>query len=134
MNAKEWRDFILGTISGVERHLSRVAPKSAGLQLTEIHEQVKRAKTARARKSCERELDNLGESTPYFRGAVRRHIGEQMDIAIDKIENATKAMIKLARVSGKHDAANRISKSLRKFRKNRQKPIYKPLKHSRHAS
>lgn len=133
MTPREWKDFIIGTIDGVERQLRSSTPKSARLQLAELRECARKATTAKARKSCERRLDRLGESTPFFRGAVRRHIGEAADIVVDETERAIEAMAKLAHARGNKKAERGIHKVLADFRKKRSKPIYKSIHSARRA-
>jgi len=127
MTPREWKDFAIGLIDGLERQLSSSAPKTARLQLAELRECASKATTAKARKSCERRLDRLSESTPFFRGAARRHIGGQADLAIDGTERFIESMIKLAHVQGKKEAERGMRKILADFRKKRRKPIYKPI-------
>ena len=117
MTRREWKDFAIGLIDGLERQLSSSAPKAARLQLAEIRECASRATTAKARRLCERRLDRLGESTPFFRGAVRR----------DGYERLIESMAKLAQAHGKKEAERGIHKILADFRKKRRKPIYKPI-------
>jgi hypothetical protein len=124
---QEWKDFIIALIDGLERQLCRSAPKAARLQLEKLRECASKASTAAARKSCERKLDRLTESTPFFRGAARRYVGERADIAIDGVERVLEGMIKLARVQGNKKAVRGIAKILADFRVKRRKPIYKPI-------
>jgi hypothetical protein len=72
-------------------------------------------------------VDRLGESTPFFRGAVRRHIGEAADIAIDGYEALMETFLKIARARGNKKAVRGITKILADFRKKRRKPIYKSI-------
>jgi hypothetical protein len=127
MTSREWRNFASELIDGLERQLCSSAPKRAKLQLAELRECASKATTAKARKAWERRCDRLGESTPFFRGAVRRHIGEQMDIAIDGMDGAIEAMAKLAKAQGNTKAERGIAKTLADFRKKRRKPVYKPI-------
>jgi hypothetical protein len=99
--------------------------------LAELRECASKATTVKARKSCEQRLDKLVERTPFFRAAAWRHVGERADIAIDGIERSVEGMINLARVRGDKKAERRIAKMLADFRKNRRKPIYKPIKKDR---
>jgi hypothetical protein len=133
MTSREWKDFIIGLIDGVERQLSSSTPKAARSQLAELRECAKKAKTARARKLCERRVDRLGESTPFFRGAVRRHIGEAADIVVDETERAIEAMARLAHARGNKKAERGIHKILADFRKKRRKPIYKSIHSTQRA-
>jgi hypothetical protein len=128
MTPREWKDFAIGLINGLERQLCPSAPKAAKLQLAELRERAIKATTAKVRKSCERRLDRISESTLFFRGAVRRHVGEQVDIAVDGIERIVEGMVKVARVRGNKKAERGITKILADFRKKRRKPIYKPIK------
>jgi hypothetical protein len=128
MTPREWKNFAIDLIDGLERQLCSSAPKTARLQLAELRECASKATTVKARKSCEQRLDKLVESTPFFRAAARRHVGERADIAIDGIERSLERMINLARVRGDKRAERRIAKILADFRKNRRKPIYKPIK------
>jgi hypothetical protein len=128
MTPREWKNFAIDLIDGLERQLCSSAPKTARLQLAELRECASKATTIKARKSCEQRLDKLIESTPFFRAAARRHVGERADITIDGIERSLEGMINLARVRGDKKAERRIAKILADFRKNRRKPIYKPVK------
>jgi hypothetical protein len=128
MTPREWKNFAIDLIDGLERQLCSSAPKTARLQLAELRECASKATTIKARKSCEQRLDKLIESTPFFRAAARRHVGERADITIDGIERSLEGMINLARVRGDKKAERRIAKILADFRKNRRKPIYKPIK------
>jgi hypothetical protein len=128
MTPREWENFTIGLIDGLERQLCSSAPKTAKLHLAELRECASKATTANARKLCEQRLDRLSESTPFFRGAARRHVGEHADIAIDGIERSLEGMIKLARVRGDKKAERRITKILADFQEKRRKPIYKPIK------
>ena len=127
MTPSEWKYFAIGIVDGLERHLCPSAPKMARLQLAQLREYVSKARTAKTRKLWERRCDRLAESTPFFRGATRRHIGAQADIAIDGLEALMGTMIKLARVRGKRKAERGIAKILADFRKKRRKPIYRPI-------
>jgi hypothetical protein len=127
MTPRQWIDFTIGLIDRLERQLSPSAPKTARVQLAAVRVQASRSNTARARKSCEQRLDKLTESTPHFRGAARRVVGELADIAIDEAERYMESMSGLARVKGKKSAARVIEESLADFRKKRRKPIYKPI-------
>jgi hypothetical protein len=73
-------------------------------------------------------LDTLAESSPYFKGAVRRHVGEQVAIILDGTERAMEGMVKLARAQGNRKGERGITKLLMDFRKKRRKPLYKPVK------
>jgi len=128
MNLKEWKLFMMGHIDGVERNLSTSAPRAARAQLEELRSRVNRAVSARSRKACERRADRLTESTPYFRAACRRHIGQEADICIDGIERCIESMAGLARAQGRRRVERKIEKILRDFRKRRRKPIYRPIK------
>jgi hypothetical protein len=127
MKPSEWKNFAIGLIDGLERQLSSSAPKTAKLKLAELHECINKAVTAKKRKSWERRLDGLTESTPFFKGATRRYIGARMDIAIDGVERSIEGMGKLARARGDKKAEKGIAKILVDFRKKRRKPIYKPI-------
>ena len=118
---------MVGLIDDLERQLRSSAPKTARLQLGELRECASKAATAKARKSCERRLDSLAESSPYFRGAARRHVGERADIAIDGIERILDGMIKLARARDNRKGERGITKILVDFQKKRRKPIYRPI-------
>jgi hypothetical protein len=128
MTPREWKNFVISLIDGLERQLCSSAPKTAKFQLAELRECASKPTTVTARKLCERRLDRLSESTSFFRGAARRHVGEHADIAIDGIEWSLEGMTKLARVRGDKRAERRIAKILADFRKKRRKPIYKPIK------
>jgi hypothetical protein len=126
MTPREWKDFAIGMIDDLERQLCLSAPKTARLQLAELRECASKAATAKERKSCERRLDRLTESAPFFRGAARRLVGKRADIAIDGAERLLEVMIKLARVRGNKKAERRITKTLVDFRKKRSNLIHRP--------
>jgi hypothetical protein len=127
MNRKEWTTFMMGFIDGVKWNLAASAPKMAGLQLEELRKRVCGAATAQARKSCERRMDRLGESTSFSRAACRRLIGERADIAVDGMEQCVESMIRLAQARGDKRAERGIRKILGDFQKKWRKPIYKPI-------
>ena len=127
MKPSEWKNFAIGLIDGLERQLSSSAPKTARLRLAELRESINKAATAEKRKSWERRLDRLAESTPFFKGVARRYVGTRMDIAIDGIERSIEGMAKLARTRGNKKAEKGILKILVDFRKKRRKPVCKPI-------
>ena len=114
-------------IAGVERNLSASSPKTARAQLEALRKRVSNAISAQERKSCERRMDRLSESTAFFRAACRRYIGEQADIAVDGIERCIDSMRRLARARGNKKAERGRKRVLGDFRKKRRKPIYKPI-------
>jgi hypothetical protein len=126
MKPSEWKNFVIGLIDGLERQLSSSAPKTAKLKLSELRECINKAATSKKRKSLERRLDRLTESSSFFKAAARRHIGARMDVAIDGLERSIEGMIKLAQVRGNKDGTRKITNLLVDFRKKR-KPIYKPI-------
>jgi hypothetical protein len=87
----------------------------------------KQGHNCKSAKSYEQRVDRLVKSTPFFRGAGRRCIGELSDITIDKIERTIESMAKFAKAQGKKKAEREIHKILANFRKKRRKPIYKPI-------
>lgn len=118
---------MIRVVDGLERQLSSSAPKTARLQLVELRECASKATTARARKSYEQRVDRLVKSTPFFRSAGRRYIGELSDIAIDETERTIESMAKLAKAQGNKKAEREIPKILANFQEKRRKPIYKPI-------
>ena len=127
MNRKEWKTFMMCCIDDVERNLAASAPKTAKVQLGELRKRVSDAVSPQARKSCERRLDRLSESTPCFRAAGRRLIGERADIAVDAMEQCVESMARLAQARGNKQAERGIRRLLGDFKKKRRKPIYKPI-------
>ena len=115
---------MVGLIEGLERQLSSSAPKTARMQLGEVRECIGRAASAKARKSCERMLDTLAESSPYFKGAARRHVGEQVDIILDGTERVLGGMARIARARGNRKGERGITKILVDFCRKRRKPLY----------
>jgi biotin synthase-related radical SAM superfamily protein len=127
MKPSEWKNFVIGLIDGLEQQLRSSAPKTARLKLAELRECINKAVTAKKRKSWERRLDRLTESSSFFKAAARRHVGARMDVALDARERSIEGMIKLAQVRGNKVGARKITKLLADFRKKRRKPIYKPI-------
>ena len=127
--AEEWKNFAIGLIDGLERQLRSSAPKTARLQLAELRGCAIKASNAKARNSLKRKIDKLVESTPYFRGASRRVIGEYADLSMDATERCFEGLIRFARVRGDKKAERKLTKSLSNLRKKRRKPFYKPVAH-----
>jgi hypothetical protein len=126
MKSSEWKNFTIGLLDDLEKQLSFSTPKATRLKLAELRESINKITTARKRKSWERRMDRLYESSPFIKAASRRLIGLRMDAALDGLEQSIEGMIKLAKVQGKKDGARKITDLLVDFRKKR-KPIYKPI-------
>lgn len=90
MTAPKWKNFMIGLIDGLERHLCASAPKSASLGLKSFRARVTSARTAGARGMVERDLDRFVESKPWLRAAASRYVVEQLDGVTKKLESIAK--------------------------------------------
>jgi hypothetical protein len=77
-----WRQLMTGLLDGIEQSLCASAPKTAYAQLREVRQSVLSVASARARLACERRIDRLARSTPWFRRATKRHLSREVTHAV----------------------------------------------------
>ncbi len=83
-----WKTRWLSALDKIRAHLAASAPPVAEKTLEEFRRRFARARSRRQATAIESELDEVLESQPYFRGAVRRHVCAEVEDALAGVDQA----------------------------------------------